>query len=129
MGCSKIRHVLGKLRLILDEMCRLYGKFASYLRRVLCKTRLIFPRINGPTVLLMLNLELPINSISEKRIWEAYRGCPLLVGWINLEHSQGAKLIKKTTTEHFRPSFKLVPHIIHHYLGNLGQVNFFDLLT
>ena len=29
-------------------MCRLYGKFASYLRRVLCKTRLIFPRINGP---------------------------------------------------------------------------------
>ena len=37
-----------KPRLILDEMCRLYGKFASYLRRVLCKTRLIFPRINGP---------------------------------------------------------------------------------
>ena len=31
-------------------MCRLYGKFASYLRRVLCKTRVIFPRINGPTV-------------------------------------------------------------------------------
>ena len=28
----------------------LYGKFASYLRRVLCKTRLIFPRINGPNV-------------------------------------------------------------------------------
>ena len=23
-------------------------QFASYLRRVLCKTRLIFPRINGP---------------------------------------------------------------------------------
>ena len=37
-------HVLSnKTRLILDEMCRLYGKFASYL-----KTRLIFPRINGP---------------------------------------------------------------------------------
>ena len=31
-------------------MYRLYGKFASYLRRFLCKTRLIFPRINGPTV-------------------------------------------------------------------------------
>ena len=30
-------------------MCRLYGKFTSYLRRVLCKTRLIFSRINGPT--------------------------------------------------------------------------------
>ena len=45
-----IRRVLAKLRLILDEMCRLYGKFASYLRRVLCKTRLIFPRINGPNV-------------------------------------------------------------------------------
>ena len=29
-------------------MCRLYGKFTSYLRRVLCKTRLIFSRINGP---------------------------------------------------------------------------------
>ena len=43
-----IRRVLAKPRLILDKMCRLYGKFASYLRRVLCKTRLIFPRINGP---------------------------------------------------------------------------------
>ena len=39
-------------RRILDEMCRLYGKFASYLRRVLCKTRLIFPRINGPIIYL-----------------------------------------------------------------------------
>ena len=40
--------VLAKTRLILDEMCRLHGKFASYLRRALCKTRLSFPRINGP---------------------------------------------------------------------------------
>ena len=31
-------------------MFRLYGKFTSYLRCVLCKTRLIFPRINGPIV-------------------------------------------------------------------------------
>ena len=46
--CSKIRRVSAKPRLILDEMSRLYGKFASYLRSVLCKTRLIFPRINGP---------------------------------------------------------------------------------
>ena len=45
-----IRRVLAKPRLILDEMCRLYGKFASYLRRDLCKTRLIFPRINGPII-------------------------------------------------------------------------------
>ena len=45
--------VLAKPRLILGEMCRLYGKFASYLRRVLCKTRLIFPRINGPIVTLL----------------------------------------------------------------------------
>ena len=37
-------------------MCRLYGKFASYLRRVLCKTRLIFPRINGPNVFSESNL-------------------------------------------------------------------------
>ena len=43
-----IRRVLAKPRFILDEMCRLYGKFASYLRRALCKRRLIFPRINGP---------------------------------------------------------------------------------
>ena len=47
---GKIRRVLAKPRLILDEMCRLYGKFTSYLRRVLCKTRLIFPRINGPII-------------------------------------------------------------------------------
>ena len=47
-GCSKIRRILAKPRLILDEMFRLYGKFASYLRRVLCKTHLIFLRINGP---------------------------------------------------------------------------------
>ena len=36
-------------------MCRLHGKFASYLRRVLCKTRLIFPRINGPNVVKIRN--------------------------------------------------------------------------
>ena len=46
-----IRRILTKPRLILDEMCRLYGKFAPYLRRVLCKARLIFPRINGPNVI------------------------------------------------------------------------------
>ena len=34
-GGSKIRRVLAKARLILAEMCRLYGLFASYLRRVL----------------------------------------------------------------------------------------------
>ena len=45
-----IRRVLAKLRLILDEMCRLYGKFVSYLSRVLCKMSLIFPRINGPNM-------------------------------------------------------------------------------
>ena len=45
-----MRRVLAKPSLILDEMCRLFGKFASYLRGVLCKTRLIFPRINGPNV-------------------------------------------------------------------------------
>ena len=46
-----IRRVLAKPHLILDEMCRLYGKFASYLRCVLCKVRLIFPRIIGPNML------------------------------------------------------------------------------
>ena len=33
-------------------MCRLYGKFASHLRRIPCKMRLIFPRINGPNELI-----------------------------------------------------------------------------
>ena len=47
-GCSKIRRVLAKPRLIIDEMCRLYGKFASYLRRVLCKTRLFFSSYKWP---------------------------------------------------------------------------------
>ena len=47
-GYSKIRSILAKSSLILDKMCCLYGKFASYLRRVLCKMRLFFPRINGP---------------------------------------------------------------------------------
>ena len=42
-------HVLSnKTHLILDEMCHLYRKFACYLRRVLRKTCLIFPCINGP---------------------------------------------------------------------------------
>ena len=50
-----LRRVLAKPRLILDEMCSLYGKFASYLRR------LIFPRINGPIV--SLNRETEIRGI------------------------------------------------------------------
>ena len=33
-------------------------QFASYLRRVLCKTRLIFPRINGRLMLPALDLHL-----------------------------------------------------------------------
>ena len=49
MSCL-LRRVLAKPRLILDEMCRLYGKFVSYFRRVSCKTRLTFPRIIGPNV-------------------------------------------------------------------------------
>ena len=55
-----IGRVLAKLRLILDEMCRLYRKFASYLRRVLCKTRLIFPRINGPNIFVTSNEGTPL---------------------------------------------------------------------
>ena len=55
-----IRRVLAKPRLTLDEMCRLYGKFASYLRRVLCKTRLIFLRINGPTLIVTVLAWLPV---------------------------------------------------------------------
>ena len=49
---EKIRRILAKSRLILDEMCRLYGirKF-----HVLFKMRLIFSRINGPNVLMYLS--------------------------------------------------------------------------
>ena len=40
-----IRRVLAKPRLILEEMCFLYGRFASYIRRVLDKMQTF--RING----------------------------------------------------------------------------------
>ena len=43
-------------------MCRLQGKFAPYLRRVLYKTRLIFPRINGPNIY--------VNNIETKRSYK-----------------------------------------------------------
>ena len=52
-----------KPRRILDEMCRLYGKFASYSSHVLCKTRLIFPRINGP----IISLRKPLSSMDKTR--------------------------------------------------------------
>ena len=41
-----LRRVLAKLRLILDEIVPFIRKV-----RVLFKTRLIFPRINGPNIL------------------------------------------------------------------------------
>ena len=56
-----------KLRLILDEMCHLYRKFMSCLRRLLYKMRLIFPHINGllssyvPQILLQ-----PVRIIARK---------------------------------------------------------------
>ena len=82
---SKIRRVLAKSRLILDEMCRLYGKFTFYLRRVLCKRRLIFSRINGPNVsLLLLQLQLEklleeVRNISLERQGELPSKCALFV--------------------------------------------------
>ena len=67
-----IRRVLAKPRLILDEMCRLYGKFASYLRRVLCKTHLIFSRINGPIVNSIPDKKAPgIDKVSPRLIKES----------------------------------------------------------
>ena len=65
-----IRRVLGKPRLILDEMCHLYGKFASYLRRVLSKTRLIFPRINGPTVKIVKIFACSNEQRAQREFWE-----------------------------------------------------------
>ena len=38
-------------------------QFASYLRRVLCKTRLIFPRINGPIICLDNSVKYLITAI------------------------------------------------------------------
>ena len=46
-GCSKIRHVVAKSRLILDEMCRLHGKWASY-----------FHRLNGPIACLVVRVRI-----------------------------------------------------------------------
>ena len=50
-------------------MCRLNGKFASYLRRVLCKTRLIFPRVNGPNVLLFMACVFMEDPVKEGDTW------------------------------------------------------------
>ena len=63
----KVFLVLAKLRLISDEMCHLYRKFMSYLRRLLYRMRLIFPHINGllssyvPQILLQ-----PVRIIARK---------------------------------------------------------------
>ena len=45
-----IRRVLAKPRLILDEMRRLYGKFASYLRRVLMALLYLFHGLSKITL-------------------------------------------------------------------------------
>ena len=58
--------IRGKIR---RELYRLYGKFAAYLRRVLCKTRLIFPRINGPSVSQFAPLCLVVLVLSLKCIF------------------------------------------------------------
>ena len=73
-GCSKIRRVSAKPCLILDEMCRLYGKFASYLRRVLRKTCLIFPRINGPIVDHSVQVDLNEPQLLSKLPFRIFRG-------------------------------------------------------
>ena len=39
-------------------------QFVSYLRRVLCKTRLIFPQINGPNVTLSKEHQRSNSSLS-----------------------------------------------------------------
>ena len=81
-------------------MCRLYGKFASYLGRVLCKTRLIFPRINGPNVATLCcaktrrcesyscNITLKVSrnvpvTVRDSGLFEGLLACPILFGSIN----------------------------------------------
>ena len=78
-------------------------QFASWLTRVLCKTRLIFPRINGPSVLtfsisrtqLSRSLEQAFRGSAESRKWSVtimenrhlfglYALLPLQVTWCSL---------------------------------------------
>ena len=47
-----------------------YGKFASYLVRVLCKRRLIFPRINGPNNSVYFSFKLNHFSYSVNKRWK-----------------------------------------------------------
>ena len=49
-------------------------QFASYLRRVLCKTRLIFPRINGPNVY-CIHIEKKTSAVFLKAIRQAIIRC------------------------------------------------------
>ena len=75
-GCSKIRRVLAKLRLILDKIFRLYRKFVSYLTPISHNMRLIFPRMIGllssyvPQILLQIHANLfcpqPVRIIARK---------------------------------------------------------------
>ena len=43
-------------------------QFASYLRNVLCKTRLIFPRINGPNMVYYLVYLRSYSNLTTQRI-------------------------------------------------------------
>ena len=72
-------------------MCRLYGMFAFYLRRVLCKTRLIFPRINMALLFAVNNLQRDstlrythissVNKANPGKIWTT-----IWIFWISMAH-------------------------------------------
>ena len=87
-----IRRVLAKPRLILDEMCRLYGKFASYLRHVLCKTRLIFPRINGPNMTFHVPVVVATKKMHQK-VWCSCRVVVLLIWRSFCRHHRAVELL------------------------------------
>ena len=62
---GKIRRVLAKPRLILDEVCRLYGKFASYVSSYkwpycLIKSR---PNLNIRVTILSRNMKSPTSVV------------------------------------------------------------------
>ena len=61
-------------------------QFASYLRHVLCKTRLIFPRINGPIVP-TLQQSVALKIVVGNRLVTS----PLREGLTSLSNSSGQK--------------------------------------
>ena len=64
-------------------------QLASYLRRVLCKTRLIFPRINGPIVTTEINMSPNVVIVTVEKLARLVQ--------LQLSRQQHNKIAKKIT--------------------------------